>query len=238
MKAVLALVFFACIAGSMATNTRGDFLNQLITEGQAVAQTVLGLLQQQILAAAQGAAAQISQLLASLGAPARLDINALLAPLLSALQGQINGLLGQVLQGISGLIGGIGGRAELNLGAHFTNFWQSIEQSILGLGQHFLNQGLSAVLGGLGGLGGRGIFDGIGGILASLSEQASALINGAQTAITGVVGNLVTIGSGILDASKPHWEQLQEQLVGHGLNVLGSLSETINNLHGSITGGR
>ncbi|CAF4995830.1 unnamed protein product, partial [Rotaria sp. Silwood1] len=45
-------------------------------------------------------------------------------------------------------------------------------------------------------------------------------------------------GAQILDASKPHLQQLQEQLVGHGLNVLGSLSETINNLHGSITGSR
>jgi len=46
------------------------------------------------------------------------------------------------------------------------------------------------------------------------------------------------IAAGVIDASKPHLQQLQEQLVGHGLNALGSLSETINNLHGSITGGR
>ncbi|CAF4771859.1 unnamed protein product, partial [Rotaria magnacalcarata] len=52
------------------------------------------------------------------------------------------------------------------------------------------------------------------------------------------LGNLAAIGSGILDASKPHFQQLQEQLIGHGLNALGSLSESINNLHGSITGGR
>ncbi|CAM4845932.1 unnamed protein product, partial [Rotaria magnacalcarata] len=60
----------------------------------------------------------------------------------------------------------------------------------------------------------------------------------AQGAIQGALGNLAAIGSGILDASKPHFQQLQEQLIGHGLNALGSLSETINNLHGSITGGR
>ncbi|CAF3791033.1 unnamed protein product, partial [Rotaria sp. Silwood1] len=52
------------------------------------------------------------------------------------------------------------------------------------------------------------------------------------------VNNIASLGSSIVDASKPHWEQLQEQLVGHGLNALGSISETINNLHGSITGGR
>ncbi|CAF4976045.1 unnamed protein product, partial [Rotaria sp. Silwood1] len=53
----------------------------------------------------------------------------------------------------------------------------------------------------------------------------------------GAVNNIASLGSSIVDASKPHWEQLQEQLVGHGLNALGSISETINNLHGSITGG-
>ncbi|CAF1541115.1 unnamed protein product, partial [Rotaria sordida] len=71
-----------------------------------------------------------------------------------------------------------------------------------------------------------------------LSNQFATIFNAAQAAVSGVVGNIVQVGSGILDASKPHWEQLQEQLVGHGVNVLGSLSETINNLHGTITGGR
>ena len=72
----------------------------------------------------------------------------------------------------------------------------------------------------------------------AISQQISAAVTVAQGAISGAVGGLAALGSSLLDASKPHWEQLQEQLVGHGLNVLGSLSETINNLHGSITGGR
>ncbi|CAF4125629.1 unnamed protein product, partial [Rotaria sordida] len=71
-----------------------------------------------------------------------------------------------------------------------------------------------------------------------LSQQIGAAVSAAQGMLQGVVGGLSALGSNLLDASKPHWEQLQEQLVGHGLNVLGSLSETINNLHGSITGGR
>ncbi|CAF3884850.1 unnamed protein product [Rotaria sp. Silwood1] len=72
----------------------------------------------------------------------------------------------------------------------------------------------------------------------SLTEQFQSVVAIAQGAVQGVVGNLSQIGAQILDASKPHLQQLQEQLVGHGLNVLGSLSETINNLHGSITGSR
>ncbi|CAF4408564.1 unnamed protein product, partial [Rotaria magnacalcarata] len=71
-----------------------------------------------------------------------------------------------------------------------------------------------------------------------LSQQFSTLVGNAQTALQGALGQLAAIGSGIVDASKPHLQQLQEQLIGHGLNALGSLSETINNLHGSITGGR
>jgi hypothetical protein len=71
-----------------------------------------------------------------------------------------------------------------------------------------------------------------------LSQQIGAAVTAAQGALTGALNNLSTLGSNLVDATKPHLEQLQEQLVGHGLNVLGSISETINNLHGSITGGR
>ncbi|CUA72852.1 hypothetical protein RSOLAG22IIIB_10363 [Rhizoctonia solani] len=77
---------------------------------------------------------------------------------------------------------------------------------------------------------------GIGDIFAGLSAQVAAAVAAAQGALTGALGGLQTLGSQILDASKPHWEQLLEQLLGQGLNVLGSLSETINNIHGSITG--
>jgi hypothetical protein len=72
----------------------------------------------------------------------------------------------------------------------------------------------------------------------ALSQQAATLIATAQAAITGTVNNLVTLGGSIVDASKPHLTQLQEQLIGHGVNALGSLSETINNLHGSLIAGR
>lgn len=75
-------------------------------------------------------------------------------------------------------------------------------------------------------------------IILALQQQIAGAVSVAQGALSGALGGLSALGSNILDASKPHWEQLQEQLVGHGLNVLGSLSETINNVHGSITGGR
>ncbi|KAF8704641.1 hypothetical protein RHS03_05850, partial [Rhizoctonia solani] len=78
----------------------------------------------------------------------------------------------------------------------------------------------------------------IGDIFAGLSAQVGAAVTAAQGALTGALGSLQTLGSQILDASKPHWEQLQEQLSGHLVNVLGLISETINNLHVSIIGGR
>ena len=74
--------------------------------------------------------------------------------------------------------------------------------------------------------------------LLALQEQLNNAVTAAQGAITGAIENIAALGSNILDTSKPHWEQLQEQLIGHGLNALGSISETINNLHGSLTGGR
>ena len=74
--------------------------------------------------------------------------------------------------------------------------------------------------------------------VVALSEQINSAVTAAQGALAGAWENLSALGSNIVDASKPHWEQLQEQLINHGLNALGSISETINNLHGSITGGR
>jgi len=223
MNAVLALVFFACIAGSMA-NPMKPLVDQLIQQGHAAAQTVVSLLQQQILALAQQAVNQLNNLVGG-----RLDVLALLQPLLNQLTGHLQGLLAGVLQSITS---SIGGRAELNLSTLFNDFLASITPAITGLGQHFLNQGLSAVLGAIGGRAG------FGDIFANLSAQIAGLVGTAQETLAGVLGNIQQLGSSLLDASKPHWEQLQEQLVGHGLNALGSLSETINNLHGSITGGR
>ena len=74
--------------------------------------------------------------------------------------------------------------------------------------------------------------------VVDLQQQISGAVTAAQGALSGALSNISALGSSLLDASKPHWEQLQEQLVGHGLNVLGSLSETISNVHGSITGGK
>ncbi|CAF4183838.1 unnamed protein product [Rotaria sordida] len=230
MKAVLAVIFFACIAGSMATNP-AQVLGPIIAQGQSLINTIINQVKEQALGLAQQVLGQLSSVVSSLGG--RTDI---FQGILSQLTNVLNAAAGQLLGQLNGLLGNVsglfGGRAFANLGDIFSDFLQSIQGAATGLGQHLLNQGLSAVLGGLGGA--RGFAD----IFTGLSQQFATIVGTAQAAISGVVGNIVQVGSGLLDASKPHWEQLQEQLVGHGLNVLGSLSETINNLHGTITGGR
>ncbi|UJR09058.1 hypothetical protein I4U23_013306 [Adineta vaga] len=227
MKAALALIFFACVAGSMASDARGDFVNQLVAQGSVIAQGVLNQLQSQILGLVQQAVGQLSSLVGSFGG--RFDFNAILDQIKPLLGNALNQVLAQVLGGISGLIGG---RASINFSEIFSGFLQQITTPLTQIGQHFLNQGLAAVLGGIGG---SRIF---GDLFASLQQQIGAAVTIAQGALSGALGSLSALGSNILDASKPHWEQLQEQLVGHGLNVLGSISETINNVHGSITGGQ
>jgi hypothetical protein len=71
---------------------------------------------------------------------------------------------------------------------------------------------------------------------SALQGHISTAVGAAQGAIGGALSSLSGLGASLIDSSKPHWEQLQEQLLGHGLNVLGSISETINNLHGSVAG--
>jgi hypothetical protein len=230
MKAALALVFFACIAGSMASDARGELLGQLVGQGQAIAQVVISQLQQQILGFIQQAFGQITSLVGSIGGRFDFNIAALFEqfkPMLDQFAGQA---LAQILGGLSGLIGG---RAENNIGSILSQFLAQIQGTVTSIGQQLLNQGLGAVLGGLGSLGGS---RGFGDILATLQGHISTAVTAAQGALGGALGNLSTLGSSLIDASKPHWEQLQEQLLGHGLNVLGSISETINNVHGSIGG--
>ncbi|CAF3801070.1 unnamed protein product [Rotaria sordida] len=229
MKAVLALIFLACVAGSMASNA-DQILDQLAQEAQVMAHTVFGFLQQQILGLVQQAVGELSSLVASIGG-ARIDISSILNQLKPLLQGIIGQGLNSVLGGLQGILGG---RLDLDIGQIFQDLLNQVLPAVQGIGQHLLNEGLAAVLGGLGSLGGRGFDD----LLQGLQNQISAAVSTAQNILQSTVQNIASLGSNILDASKPHWEQLQEQLIGHGLNVLGSVSETINNLHGSITGGR
>ncbi|CAF1496951.1 unnamed protein product [Rotaria magnacalcarata] len=231
MNAALALIFFACVAGSMASDARGQIVDQLLQQGQVIAQSVMSLLQQQLFAIAQQAIGQVQSLIASIGR-FDIDFNAILNTIKPLISGQINQVLAQLLGSLQGLIGG---RASFDFAAIFQQLLEEVKPAIMGLGQHILNQGLSAVLGGLSSLGQSRAFSDI---FASISSQVSAAVTAAQGAVAGALNNLVAIGSGIVDASKPHFQQLQEQLIGHGLNALGSLSETINNLHGSVTGGR
>jgi phage-related protein len=239
MKAALALVFFACIAGSMASDARAFDLQVLFQQGHAVATALIGQLQQQIQGLVQQALGELSALVGSLG---RFDLNINFQQIINQLTSQFKPLLeqlaGQALGSISaGLQGILGGRKDVlaTINGALQDFLAQITGSLQGIGQHLLNQGLASVLGGLGGLGGRALWDDI---LATLQGHISTAVTGVQGALAGALGNLSALGSTLLDASKPHLEQLQEQLVGHGLNVLGSLSETINNLAGSITGGR
>jgi len=74
--------------------------------------------------------------------------------------------------------------------------------------------------------------------LLALQSQINSAVSAAQGILSGAVNDITALGTILLDASKPHWEQVQEQLVGHGLHALGSISETINNVHGSIIGGQ
>jgi hypothetical protein len=229
MKAAIALIFFACVAGSMAANPTGELVQNLLQQGQTAIQSIVNTVQTQVLGLVQQALGQLSAIVGTIGGRFDLNFNELLANFQSALNQLANQAVGSLLGGLSSLIGGNG---RVDVVAIFNDFLASISGAVTGLGQHLLNQGLGAVLGGLGGS--RAIGD----IFASLSQQIGAAVTAAQGAFNGVVGSLASLGSGLLDASKPHWQELQSQLVGHGLNVLGSVSETINNLHGTVTGGR
>ena len=105
MKAAIALIFFACFAGSMASAV--PIMGQLVQQGQAIAQAVIAQLQSQILALVQQAVGQLSALVGSIG---RVDLSMFtnlldqFKPLLESLAGQA---LGSVLGSLQGIFGGM-----------------------------------------------------------------------------------------------------------------------------------
>ena len=105
MKAAIALIFFACFAGSMAADTN-QFLAGLLQQGQAVAQTVIAQLQQQVLQLVQQAVGQLSALVGSLGR-FDFDFNAIINQFKPILDGLLSQALGQVTNVLQGLIGGM-----------------------------------------------------------------------------------------------------------------------------------
>ena len=100
MKAALAIIFFACVAGSMAADARLQIVDQLLAQGQGIAQQIFSQLQATILATIQSAVGQIS---AAIGG--RFDLSGLvdqIKPILEQLAGQA---LSQVLGSLSGIFG-------------------------------------------------------------------------------------------------------------------------------------
>ena len=107
MKAAIALIFFACVTGSMAA-PHNEMIASIIQQGQATAQAIIGTLQQQILSMVQQAVGQISSLVGSIGG--RIDLSGLtglLDTFPALLQQLANQALGQILGSLSGLMGGM-----------------------------------------------------------------------------------------------------------------------------------
>ena len=107
MKAALALIFFACFAGTMATDARIQLLDQLAQQGQGIAQAIFGQVQQQILALAQQAFGQITSLLGSFGGRFDFDFGSLLGGLESFIAPLANQAIQSLLSGLTGFLSGM-----------------------------------------------------------------------------------------------------------------------------------
>ncbi|CAF1516790.1 unnamed protein product, partial [Rotaria sordida] len=60
MKAALAVIFFACIAGSMAANGPAQVLGEMVGQAQNLVQTIIDQVKQQALGLAQQVLGQLS----------------------------------------------------------------------------------------------------------------------------------------------------------------------------------
>ncbi|CAF1419878.1 unnamed protein product, partial [Adineta steineri] len=204
MKAAIALIFFACVAGSMATDARGQMLDQLLSQGQVVMQSTMSILQAHLSTIVSQALGQLTGLLASIGG--RFDISTIFAQFQPLLASAAQGLLDQLMGSLSGLMGG---RIFGDISAMFTEFLGQITTPLLAIGQTLLNQGLSAVVGSLAGSRFLGDF------MSQISSSMAAAVATAQGVISQTVSSLGGVLSNIVDASKPHLADLQNQLMGH-----------------------
>ncbi|CAF4326495.1 unnamed protein product, partial [Adineta steineri] len=199
MKAAIALIFFACVAGSMATDARGQMMDQLLAQGQVLMQSTVGILQAQLSGIVSQALGQLSGLFAQLGG--RFDMSAILNLVTPMLTQAASGLLGNLMASLQGLIGG---RIFGDISAMFTDFLSQITTPLAGIGQALLNQGLSAVLSSMAGSRFLGDF------MSQITSQMTAAVSAAQNVISTAVSGLSGVLSGVLDASKPHLADLQK----------------------------
>ncbi|CAF0912978.1 unnamed protein product [Adineta steineri] len=144
MNAAIALIFFACVTGSMATDARSDIMNLLVQQGQGILSSTISMLQSQLMNIATQALGHLTGLIGSIGGRVAFSIDALLEQFKPLLAQAASGLLGQLMGNLSGLMGG---RIFGDMSAMFTDFLSQITTPLLAIGQSLLNQGLSAVVG-------------------------------------------------------------------------------------------
>ena len=98
----------------MAADARSQFVQQIVQQGQVVAQSVLGQLQQQILQLVQQAVGQLSNFVGSLGR-LTIDLSGVVDQVKPIVGGLINQVLVQLLGSLQGLIGGMFSSQSLSL---------------------------------------------------------------------------------------------------------------------------
>ncbi|CAF5049393.1 unnamed protein product, partial [Rotaria socialis] len=74
MKAALAILFFTCIAGSMASDL-STLLNLATQQGQGIIQSVLTNLQQTLMGLLSNGVGQLTTLIGSIGGRFDIDFN-------------------------------------------------------------------------------------------------------------------------------------------------------------------
>jgi len=228
MKGLL-VVLMVCVASTYAQQFDLSALtNQLATLAN-------GAIQEAINAALAG--------LSGLLGGKRQDALALIQGLLQnggdQLQQTVSNLLAQYGSQVSALLGQLGKRSNVykieqlsaQLKGDLTDAFNELLNQALGhitdIATNLANLGLATLVSGLGGkkrfLESLGLGDAFNNILAGLTST----VGNVTGAVTDVYGQLV-------DAVTPHLQDLQDQLINHGLNAAQSLLDTLANISGTI----
>lgn len=244
---VLAVVLMVCVASTYGQLLGLDFtglVDSLSNLGPLVDTTVHGLINN-----------LINQLQTSLAGGITLPIGKrALVPhvqnLIQQLQGNlnlsagslsstINNILSQFQSQVSQFLGQLGSpsarsalqKAAVQAKGEITDAFNELLNQALGhltdIATSLANVGLASILGSLSGK--RGLLDTLG-----LTDAFNNITSTLAGHINNITGSLTDLATGVVGAVQPHFENLQNELINHGLNAAQSLVNTLSGINSSL----
>jgi len=232
MKGLLVLLL-VCVASTYAQSLDlSAITDQLSTLANAAIQQAIN--------------AALASLSGLLGGKRSVDLDAAFSLLQGFLQNSgaqlqqtVSNLLSQYGSQVQSLLGSFGKRSNVyqieklsaQLKGDLTDAFNELLNQALGhitdIATNIANLGLATIISGLNGK--KRFLESLG-----LGDAFNSILSGLTSTVTSVTGAVTDVYGQLVDAVSPHIQDLQDQLINHGLNAAQSLLDTLSNISGTI----